>query len=92
MRRGKKGDHKGEEGRGARGRELWKSQDHVENQPKPMRMNTLKESGDFLKFVADCGNRKGLPCTLTPEEIRKEKIRVEKNVTGSQTKSRNEGR
>jgi hypothetical protein len=66
----KKGDHKGEgKGEARRGKPV----EFTGSCGKPtqvQQMNTLAQTGDFLKRVVELGKRKGLPCTITPEELR----------------------
>ena len=69
----KRGDRKGREAREARGKPLCKSQPHVNIPSFGHGMNTLEETGDLLKRGYRVGERKGLPCTITPEEVEREK-------------------
>jgi hypothetical protein len=67
----KKGDPKGEVGGEARGGNLWNPQGHVEN-AKSHDKQARSATSEIHKRVIACGKRKGLPCTITPEEVRKQ--------------------
>ena len=68
----KKGDRKGEEEREARGQPLCDSPDHVQIPSFGNGMNPIAETSELLKKIYRVGERKGLPCTITPEEIEAE--------------------
>ena len=73
MMRKRKRDRKGEGKGEARGGGLLNSQDHVQDSPIGNRMNSVQETEDILRRAKAVGNRKGLPCTVTPEEVELER-------------------
>jgi hypothetical protein len=73
MMKKKRGDHKRGEKEEARGGELCNSQPPVQIPSFGNGMSMLQATGDILSRAKAVGKRKGLPCTITPEEVRRAK-------------------